>query len=68
MSPAEIATMESALGISLPEAYRNALQEHALADEWTDHPEFITDISVLMTENRHFKTGKRRQLEAESAA
>jgi SMI1 / KNR4 family (SUKH-1) len=55
MSPAEIAEIESALGVTLPQRYRTALQNHGLSADWTEHPEFITDKATLAQENRHFR-------------
>lgn len=55
MSPAELAEIESALGVTLPQRYRTALQDHGLSADWTEHPEFITDKATLAQENRHFR-------------
>lgn len=55
MSPEETLEIERALGIALPEPYRLALLSHGLEGDWTDHPEFITDATQLISENRHFK-------------
>ena len=54
MTPSEIAGVESATGVKLPETYRRALQTHDLSGDWEDHPEFVTDPNVLITENKHF--------------
>ncbi len=55
MTPTEASTIESAVGVSLPEPYRLALTTHELSGEWEDHPEFITDAATLVAQNRHFK-------------
>jgi len=56
MTPAEIATVESTIGVRLPEAYRLALQTHGLTGAEDDHPEFSTDPQFLIQENKHFTT------------
>ncbi len=55
MNPSQIASLERTLGFTLPAAYCTALSEHGLPGEWTDHPEFITDVDALLAENKHFK-------------
>jgi hypothetical protein len=51
----EVDSLEQAVGFALPQAYRQALTTHDLWGDWTDHPEFITDLQTLVSENRHFK-------------
>ncbi len=56
MTPAEIAAIETSVGVRLPESYRVALSNHGLVGADDDHPEFITDQQYLITENKHFKS------------
>lgn len=58
MSPAEIAEFEIALGWRLPSAYARALQSHGLSEEQDNHPEFITDPGLLLSENKHLSPTK----------
>jgi hypothetical protein len=55
VSPLQIESLERALGFALPPGYCEALSEHGLSGDWTDHPEFITDVDALLAENKHFK-------------
>jgi hypothetical protein len=55
MSPSKIDFIERTIGVTLPLQYRSALQDHRLSGNWIDHPEFITNADVLISENKHFQ-------------
>jgi hypothetical protein len=63
MSPAEVQRLEGSLGVSLPLAYRQALQNNQLPGRWIDHPEFITVAAMLGEENKHFRMNPEDQSE-----
>ena len=54
VSPDEIKAVESAVGIELPMPYRLALESSGLLGEDDDHPQFITEAALLVSENKHF--------------
>jgi hypothetical protein len=63
VTPQQIASLEGAFGFALPGAYRDALMSNDLSGDWTDHPEFMTDVATLLSENKHFKLAPNPSLE-----
>jgi hypothetical protein len=55
MQRQDVLRIESELGIQLPEPYASALVENGLHGDTDDHPEFTTDVEILLADNLHFR-------------